>query len=59
VISANGASVTGSPHVSADAISRTLFDDAKPTPEMVIKQAWVKVHSAVPVRAPFIVNPPT
>jgi hypothetical protein len=46
-------------HESEVAISRTLFDAAKVNPEIVIVHPVVSVHSAVPVKAPFIVNAPT
>ena len=49
VMLANGASVAEPPHESEDAISRTSFVDAKPTPDICKMQAVVSVHSVVPV----------
>jgi hypothetical protein len=56
---ANGASATGSPHESVDAIKRTLFEASRLTPSICTVHPVVSVHCAVPVRAPFIVNAPT
>ena len=47
------------PQESDDAINRTSFVDAKPTPDICKMQAVVSVHCVVPVSAPFIVNAPT
>jgi hypothetical protein len=59
VMLANGASVAESPHESEDAISRTWFVDAKPTPDICNVHPFVNVHCVVPVNAPFIVKAPT
>jgi hypothetical protein len=47
------------PQASVDAITRTSFVDTSPTPESCSRHGIVKVHSVVPVKAPFIVNAPT
>jgi hypothetical protein len=59
VMLANGASATGSPHVSDDAMSLILLLAASPTPPICSVHPAVRVHCVVPTNAPFIVNIPT
>jgi hypothetical protein len=47
------------PHEADDAIKRTLFVEAKLTPEICKVHPVVSVHCVVPVKAPFIVKAPT
>jgi hypothetical protein len=47
------------PHEADEAIMRTSFVAAKPTPDICRRQDIVSVHCVVPVSAPFIVNAPT
>jgi hypothetical protein len=58
VMLAKGASVAESPHESADAIKRTSFEDASPTPVICRSQDVVNVHCVAPVKGPEIWNAP-
>jgi hypothetical protein len=47
------------PQDAVEAMSRTSFVAARFTPEICNVHPAVRVHSVVPVSAPFIVNAPT